>query len=100
MNIPPIENQIRRDAHKSDYVRGEVRTQGIESYWAVLKRGLIGTFHHVDEGYLGCYLSEFDPRHNRRQVTDAERFASLIGQVSGRRVTWFCATEQRENPYA
>ena len=34
--------------HDSEYVRGEVHTQGIESFWAVLKRGLIGTYHHVD----------------------------------------------------
>jgi transposase-like protein len=86
--------------HRSEYVRGDVHTQGIESYWAILKRGLYGTFHHVDAGYLGCYLNEFEFRFNRREVTDAERFASLMGQTSGRRVTWFCRTEQPENPYA
>jgi hypothetical protein len=86
--------------HKSEYVRGEIHTQGIESYWAILKRGLYGTFHHVDAGYLGCYLNEFEFRFNRRGISDAERFASLLGQVSGRRVTWFCETEQPENPYA
>ena len=38
--------------HNSEYVRGEIHTQGIEGFWAVLKRGLIGTYHHVDAGYL------------------------------------------------
>lgn len=42
--------------HKSEYVRGEVHTQGIESFWALLKRGLIGTYHQVDEGYLNQYV--------------------------------------------
>lgn len=86
--------------HKSEYVRGAVHTQGIEGYWAILKRGLYGTFHHVDAEYLGCYLSEFDFRYNQRKVTDAERFEALVSQVNGRRVTWFCETEQPENPYA
>ena len=87
--------------HKSEYVRdGGIHTQGIESYWAIIKRGLYGTFHHVDAGYLGCYLNEFDFRYNRRKISDAERFVSLVSQVNGRRVTWFCETEQPENPYA
>jgi hypothetical protein len=86
--------------HKSEYVRGPVHTQNIESYWANLKRGLFGIYHHVDGGYLGCYLSEFDFRFNRRKITDAERFAALVSQVSGKRVTWYCETEQPENPFA
>lgn len=86
--------------HKSEYVRGEVHTQGIESYWAILKRGLYGTFHHVDAGYLGQYLPEFEFRRNRREITDAERFAALVSQTSGRRLTWFCETDQPENPFA
>ncbi len=86
--------------HKSEYVRGAVHTQNIESYWANLKRGLFGIYHHVDAGYLGCYLSEFDFRFNRRKITDAERFAALVAQVSGKRVLWYCQTEQPENPFA
>ena len=39
--------------HASEYVRGEVHTNGIENYWSVLKRGLYGTYQHVDRGYLG-----------------------------------------------
>jgi transposase-like protein len=86
--------------HTSEYVRGAIHTQSIEGYWAILKRGLYGTFHHVDAAYLSMYLPEFEFRYNRRDITDAERFASLVGQVSGRRLTWFCETEQPENPYA
>ena len=39
--------------HKSEYVRGEAHTQGIESFWALLKRGLVGTYHQVDAGSFG-----------------------------------------------
>ena len=45
--------------HKSEYVRGEVHTQGIEVVLGRLKRGLIGTYHHVDAGYLNQYVQEF-----------------------------------------
>jgi len=86
--------------HKSEYVRGPVHTQNIESYWATLKRGLFGTFHHVDAAYLGSYLNEFEFRFNRRKVSDAERFASLVASTRGTRLTWYCETEQPENPYA
>lgn len=74
--------------HKSEYVRGPIHTQGIESFWAILKRGLVGTYHHVDAGYLNQYVNEFTFRHNSRKGTDAERFTSLLGNVEGR-VDWY-----------
>jgi transposase-like protein len=74
--------------HKSEYVRGDVHTQGIESFWAVLKHGLIGTYHHVDEGYLNQYVQEFAFRANTRTINDGERFNALLGQIDGR-VDWY-----------
>jgi len=74
--------------HKSEYVRGAVHTQGIESFWSHLKRGLTSTFHHVDAGYLGQYVQEFAFRHNTRRIEDRERFATLLGQTEGR-VDWY-----------
>ena len=85
--------------HEVEYVRGDVHTQGIENYWSILKRGIYGVFHHVGEGYLPCYLSEFEYRFNRRKISDAERFAALLRQVRGR-VLWYCRTPQAENPHA
>ncbi len=81
-------------------MRGPAHTKEIESCWAILKRGLYGTFHHVDAGYRGCYLNEFEFRFNRREISDAERFAALVSQTRGSRLTWFCETPQPENPYA
>jgi transposase-like protein len=74
--------------HNSEYVRGEVHTQGIESFWAILKRGLVGTYHHVDAGYLAQYVNEYEFRHNTRKVSDAERFRQLVSQTSGR-LEWY-----------
>jgi len=55
---------------KGEYVRGEVHTNNIESFWSLLKRGVIGTFHHVSKKYLPLYLAEFQFRHNNRKNPD------------------------------
>ena len=96
-----IRNHLPHDVirHEIEYVHGDIHTQGIENYWSILKRGLYGVFHHVDEGFLPCYLSEFDFRFNRRKISDAERFASLMSQLQGR-VLWYCRTPQHVNPHA
>jgi transposase-like protein len=85
--------------HKSEYVRGDVHTNTIEGYWAILKRGLYGVYQHVDAAYLGRYLDEFEYRFNSRNLTDTERFVALLCQVQGR-VMWYCRTPQPENPFA
>jgi transposase-like protein len=57
--------------HKAgEYVRGEIHTNSIESFWALLKRGVIGTYHHVSRKYLPLYLAEFQFRHNNRREAD------------------------------
>jgi hypothetical protein len=86
--------------HELEYVRGDVHTQGIENYWGFVKRGLHGTWHHVGVPYLNQYLREFDYRFNRRKISDEDRFEALFGQVSGKRLTWYCQTPQPENAYA
>ncbi len=53
-----------------EYVRGEVHTNNIENFWSLLKRGVIGTFHHVSKKYLPLYLAEFQFRHNNRKNPD------------------------------
>ncbi len=94
--------EIQHDVvdHELTYVApGDVHTQNIDGYWSLLKRGLYGTFHHVNVPYLPSYLNEFEYRFNRRGVSDSERFASLMEQTKGR-VTWNCETPLAENPYA
>jgi predicted RNA-binding Zn-ribbon protein involved in translation (DUF1610 family) len=55
---------------KGEYVGGEVHTNNIESFWSLLKRGIMGSFHHVSKEYLPLYLAEFQFRHNHRKDTD------------------------------
>jgi transposase-like protein len=52
------------------YVVGAVHTQNIESFWSLLKRGIIGNFHKVSDAYLPLYINEFEFRHNTRDEKD------------------------------
>ena len=65
--------------HSADeYVRGDVHTNTIEGYFSILKRGIIGTYHHVSPQHLKRYLGEFDFRYNERMalgVNDKTRAA-------------------------
>jgi transposase-like protein len=57
--------------HKAgEYVRGSVHTNNIESFWSLLKRGVIGTYHNVSKKYLPLYLNEFSWRFNNRKNED------------------------------
>jgi transposase-like protein len=80
--------------HESEFVRGDVHTQGIESFWAVLKRGLVGTYHHVDAGYLNQYVNEYEFRHNTRKVSDEARFDALLANVGGR-LDWYLGKQAK-----
>ena len=55
---------------KAEYVRGNVHTQSIESFWSLLKRGIIGNYHKVSAKYLPLYLNEFTFRFNNRKNPD------------------------------
>lgn len=59
-----------------EYVRGSVTVNGIEGFWAALKRGINGTHIHVSEKHLPKYLGEFEFRHNRRH-----RPETMIGEL-------------------
>jgi hypothetical protein len=61
---------------QGEYVRGEVHTNNIESFWSLIKRGVMGSFHHVSKDYLPLYLNEFSWRFNNRRNPDM--FADLI----------------------
>jgi transposase-like protein len=78
--------------HKTgEYVRGAAHTNTVESYFAILKRGITGTYHHVSQQHLKRYLAEFDFRYNERQkleITDAERATKAVRGVVGKRLTY------------
>ena len=72
-----------------EYVRGDFwYTNTVESYFALLKRGMMGSFHSVSEAHLFRYLAEFDFRHNTRAMSDAERGDELLKGAKGKRLTY------------
>ena len=76
---------------RGEYVRGDVHTNTVEGYFSILKRGLIGTFHHVGEQHLRRYVKEFDFRYNHRTAlgyTDVERADIALQRIRGKRLTY------------
>ena len=73
-----------------EYVRtgGFHHTNTVESHFALLKRGVYGTFHNISEAHLGRYLVEFDFRANTRHLTDKERSDALLTGAKGKRLMY------------
>ncbi len=73
-----------------EYVRDDVSTNSIEAVWAVLKRGIYGTFHHVSEKHLGRYVDEFTFRLNEGKVKrhTLDRLDSFVDGTAGKRLTY------------
>lgn len=75
-----------------EYVRYEngvcITTNTVEGYFATLKRGIDGIYHHVGRQHLNRYLCEFDFRYNSRDVSDAERAQLAIKGVEGKRLMY------------
>ena len=63
---------------KGEYVRGNVHTANLDSFWSLLKRGVIGTYHKVSKDYLPLYFAEFSFRHNNRKNPNI--FANVIAE--------------------
>jgi len=77
--------------HSADeYARlgGFVTTNNIESYFALIKRGVYGQFHSVSEQHLPRYLREFDWRHSNRHLSPAERADALLAGAKGKRLLY------------
>jgi hypothetical protein len=89
-NLTHIEGMKRESVMhgRGEFVRGNAHTNTAEGFFSLLKRGIVGTFHHVGKGHLGRYVSEFEFRYNARKMTDAERAALLIAGIEGKRLTY------------
>jgi hypothetical protein len=74
--------------HAEAYVRGNVHTNSLESYWSLLKRALKGTYISVEPFHLFRYLDEQAFRFNERALNDAQRFALAITRIVGKRLMY------------
>jgi transposase-like protein len=79
------------DHGANEYVRGDAHSNTVEGYFSILKRGIIGTYHHVSEAHLQRYLNEFDFRHSHRAklgVSDELRAERALQGIVGKRLTY------------
>ena len=84
----------RRYQHKSvkhsvgEYVRGMAHTNGIESFWSLLKRSYHGTFHHFSAKHMQRYIDEFATRQGLRESDTVDLMADIVSRMIGKRLTY------------
>ena len=74
--------------HRFEYVRGDTHSNSAENFFSILKRGVVGTYHHWSEAHMHRYLAEFDFRYSTRTLTDSERTAEALKGARGKRLTY------------
>ena len=71
-----------------EYVRQQAHTNGMESFWAMLKRGYVGTYHKMSTKHLHRYTTEFSGRHNQRPLDTNEQMTAIAQGADGKRMTY------------
>lgn len=79
---------IRVNHSVGEYVRDKAHTNGIESFWALLKRGHYGIFHYMSAKHLHRYVNEFSFRHNTAQAGTMGFIEATVGRMIGKRLTY------------
>lgn len=70
------------------YAKGDVHSNNAENFFSILKRGVVGTYHHWSEAHLHRYLVEFDFRYSTRDMNDADRAAEAVKGARGKRLMY------------
>ena len=71
-----------------EYVRDMAHTNGIESFWSMLKRAYKGTYHKLSHEHLDRYVREFAGRHNVRSMDTLDQMAMMVAVMNGRRIRY------------
>ncbi len=82
----PNHESVKHSARQ--YVDGMAHTNGMESFWALLKRGYHGTFHHLSPKHLGRYVNEFSGRHNQRPLDTVDQMSKVVRGMRGKRLSY------------
>ena len=83
-----LENHEAVKHSVGEYVRDQAHTNGIESFWAALRRGYYGTYHKMSVKHLGRYVNEFAGRHNARSLDTIEQMGLLALGMDGKRLRY------------
>ena len=71
-----------------EYVREMAHTNGMESFWATLKRGYRGVHHKISPKHLDRYVSEFAGRHNIREADTLKQMEAVVTRMVGKRIMY------------
>lgn len=82
-----VEHETVRHSAK-EYVRDQIHTNGIESFWSMLKRGYVGTYHHMSVKHLDRYVDEFSGRHNDRPSNTIDQMRHMARNMQGKRLRY------------
>ena len=83
-----LENHETVKHSVSEYVNGQAHTNGIESFWAMLKRGYHGVYHQMSEKHLQRYVNEFAGRHNMREMDTIDQMRHVVAGMVGQRLLY------------
>ena len=70
------------------YVRGMAHTNGMESFWSMLKRAHTGTFHKMSPKHLNRYVTGFEGRYNIREQDTADQLTMVAQRMDGKRLRY------------
>lgn len=80
----------------SEYVNGMAHTNGLESFWSLLKRGYHGTYHLMSEKHLNRYVDEFSGRHNVRSMDTIDQLQLMAKRMVGKQLRYTDLTEENQ----
>ena len=83
-----LENREAVKHSVAEYVRGQAHTNGVESFWSMLKRAHKGTFHQLSAKHLQRYVNEFAGRHNIRSMDTMDQMRHVIAEMVGKRLMY------------
>ena len=71
-----------------EYAVGKAHTNTVEPFWAMFKRGIYGTYHHLSEKHLARYVNEFAARHNIRQQATIDQMKHIVRNTQNKRLRY------------
>ena len=85
-SLPYHHQSVKHSAH--EYVRGQIHTNGVESFWSMFKRAHKGTFHKISPKHLNRYVQEFAAKHNMRDSDTLTQMRDTVARLVGRNLLY------------